>query len=231
MNKIDHTRINAAIAKAEATTSGEITCVIKRTPLSYPETPFIWAIGAAFLVPLLLSVLGLWPVDALLNALPNDLKTWQAGHEAAKAMLDLERAGAFVVLQLLVFGLCYLIISQHPLRLWLTPRAIIKRRAHQKAIEQFSARGLHLTKGQTGVMIFCALSEHYVEVIADEGIYSRVDKKFWDETIATLLSHIKRDDLTGGFEAAITKCGEALSVHFPPDSVNLNELPDVLIEI
>ena len=80
-------------------------------------------------------------------------------------------------------------------------------------------------------MIFCALEEHFVDVIADEGIYSKVDHKVWDETVAALIHHIKRDDLTGGFEAAVIKSGEVLSAHFPPDAVNLNELPDVLIEI
>jgi putative membrane protein len=38
-------------------------------------------------------------------------------------------------------------------------------------MEQFMSHGLHLTRNRTGVLIFAALAEHRVEVIADEGIY------------------------------------------------------------
>jgi len=42
---------------------------------------------------------------------------------------------------------------------------------------------------------------------------------------------VKDGDLTGGFEAAVEKCGTALAAHFPLGEDNPNELPDVLIEI
>ena len=115
--------------------------------------------------------------------------------------------------------------------IWLTPKATRLKKAHEKAMEQFYSRGLHLTAGRTGVMIFCALEEHFVEVIADEGIYSKVDKALWNDTVAVLLKHIKAGDLTTGFVEAVAACGVALAGHFPPDPNNPNERPDVLIEI
>lgn len=227
--KIDHTRINAAIAQAETTTCGEITCVIKKSALDYPETPLMWAAGIAFILPLILLAAGIWPHDWLGPVLTQVLG-WNAPGVAGELM-SAEAIIFYALMQLILFASVYLIVSVPKVRLALTPRYIKRRRAHKKAMDQFMARGLHLTAGRTGVMIFCALEEHFVDVIADEGIYSKVDKAVWAETVATLITHIKKDDLTGGFEAAVVRCGEVLSAHFPPEAVNLNELPDVLIEI
>jgi len=226
---IDHSRVNAAISKAEETTSGEITCIIRKTALDYPETPLMWAAGIAFILPLLLLAFNIWPHDWLGPVLTAMLG-WNApgadGH-----LHTYEDIAVYATAQLVLFVLTYLIADLPKVKLWLTPRFLTRRRAHKKALEQFTARGLNLTKARTGVMIFCALEEHFVDVIADEGIYSKVDKAVWHTAVEALITHIRQDDLTGGFEAAVALCGDVLSAHFPPDAINLNELPDVLIEI
>ena len=137
----------------------------------------------------------------------------------------------YAILQIAVFALVYALVNFTGLKLALTPKATRRKKAHEKAMEQFYARGLHLTRGRTGVMIFCALEEHFVEVIADEGIYSKVDTSTWDNTVNVLLKNIRAGDLTTGFVEAVAACGVALAQHFPPDAENPNELPDVLIEI
>lgn len=226
---IDHARVNAAIARAEETTSGEITCVIRRKALEYPETPLMWASGVAFILPLVLLAFNIWPHDWLAPLLRSVLG-WSAPGVGG-TLHTYEDIAFFATTQLLLFVITYLIVAIPKVKLWLTPRSITRRRAHKKALEQFTARGLHLTKGRTGVMIFCALEEHFVDIIADEGIYSRVDKSVWQDAVATLIAHVKRDDLTGGFVAAVEQTGKVLSAHFPPDAINVNELADVLIEI
>jgi len=228
-HKIDHARINAAIAKAEETTSGEITCMIKSKGLEYPETPLMWAVGVALIVPMALMAFGIWPHDWL-EPLIVKVAGWNTPGVTGELMAY-EAIMFYALTQLILFIATYLIVALKPLRVALTPKSIKHKRAHQKAMEQFLARGLHLTKGRTGVMIFCAVEEHYVEVIADEGIYSKVDKKHWDETVSALLKHIKSGDMTTGFEAAIAASSTVLSAHFPPGTENPNELPDVLIEI
>jgi putative membrane protein len=229
--KIDHDRINAAIAAAEAETSGEITCIIQSKALEYRETPLIWSFGVALLGPVILASFNIWPQDWLVRFVPPVLADWQAVHNLSDFYRRLETIGIYGVTQLLLFGLSYLIISLPVVKLALTPTATKRRRAHKKAMEQFLARGLHLTHARTGVMIYCALKERFVEVIADEGIYQKVDKVVWDETIKGLVHHTKSGDMTTGFVEAIEACGKVLKTHFPPDSVNKNELPDVLIEI
>ena len=231
MNKlnIDHSRINAAIAQAEETTSGEITCVVKAKALDYGETPLGWAAAAAFILPLIVAGMGMLPHNWLAGALSAVVGWNTIGVTGDLAMWEVIVTYAF--LQLVLFAGVYLLINFTPLKLLLTPAATRRAKVHAKAMEQFYARGLHRTDAHTGVMIFLSLEEHVVEVIADSGIYAKVDKDFWNETVKILLSHIKSGDLTTGFESAIATCGAALSAHFPPTGDNPNELPDVLIEI
>lgn len=227
--KIDHARINAAIAKAEEATSGEITCVIKAKALDYSGTPLGWAAALAMIVPVGLAGAGLLPHEWLAPLLSKIMGWYAIGVSGEFATWEIVLG--YAALQLAVFAIAYVLINFTPLKLAMTPKATRARKAHEKALEQFYARGLHLTKAQTGVMIFCALEEHYVEVIADEGIYSKVDKALWNDTVAVLLKNIKKGDLTAGFVEAVAACGLALAAHFPPDDDNPNELPDVLIEI
>ena len=226
---IDHSRINAAIARAEVTTSGEITCVVKAKAFDYAETPLAYAAATALILPLVLFAVGLIPHEWM-TPLLSKLGGWYAPGVNGDFTVP-EAIITYALLQLILFAVVYAVIAFTPLRLALTPKAIRHRRAHRKAEEQFYARGLHLTAHRTGVMIFCALEERFVEVIADEGIFGKVDQHVWDGTVAALLTHIKSGDLTAGFEKAVEACGEALSAHFPPDEDNPNELPDVLIEI
>ncbi|MGA9660046.1 MAG: hypothetical protein WBQ60_13245, partial [Asticcacaulis sp.] len=229
--KIDHSRVNAAISKAELTTSGEITCVIKASPLDNPETPLAWGFGVALVTPFVLALLGISIEHEVSARLPDFLAGWEASHGGLADYNHLQELAIYSLIQVLIFLGVYGVIRNTPLQLMLTPKATRHKRLHEKAREQFYARGLHLTQNQTGVMIFCALEDHFVEVIADTGIYEKVDPSTWSDTISILLRHIKSDDLTGGFEAAVAKCGEVLTLHFPAGGENPNELPDVLIEI
>jgi putative membrane protein len=227
--KIDHNRINAAIAQAETATSGEITCVIKGKALNYGETPLGWAAASALILPLVLAGLDALPQHLLSTLLANILGWYAIG--VSGEFQTWEIILTYAILQIVVFSLVYALINFTGLKLALTPKATRRRKAHEKAMEQFYARGLHLTRGRTGVMIFCALQERFVEVIADEGIFSKVDTSTWNNTVNVLLKNIKAGDLTTGFVEAVAACGVALAQHFPPDADNPNELPDVLIEI
>ena len=69
-----------------------------------------------------------------------------------------------------VFAACVALDQWEPLRLAVTPRSIQRARAHEKAVEQFLAQNMHTTRDRTGVLIYVAVAEHYVEIIADDGI-------------------------------------------------------------
>ena len=219
-------RIAAAIAAAEARTSGEIFCVLARQVSSYRDVSLGWAAAAALIVPL-----GLIPLGFRSSGLPGLGDGWQAAHLAAQEVSVGQALAAYALLQAAVFVVTYLLARIPPLRRWLTPAAVRRGRVRKAALQQFLAHGLHVTEARTGVLIFAAISDHQVEVIADEGIHSRVDQGVWAEAVAALAGGLRRGEPAEGFEAAIALCGEVLAEHFPPRPANPNEVADRLVLI
>lgn len=219
-------RIAAAIAAAEAHTSGEIFCVLAREVSSYRDISLGWAAAAAMLLPLGLIPLGFDPAW-----IPGLGDGWQAAHLSSTDVLVGQSLAAYVLVQAAVFLTVLLLTSIPAVRLPVTPRAVRRARVRRAAVEQFLAHGLHVTEARTGVLIFAALSDHQVEVIADEGIHARVDQAVWADAASALAAGLKRGDSAGGFESAIQLCGAVLAEHFPPGAKNPNELADRLVLI
>lgn len=219
-------RIAAAIAVAESRTSGEIFCVLARRVSSYRDISLGWAAAAAMLLPLGLIPLGFDPAW-----IPGLGHGWQAAHLSSGDVLVGQSLAAYVLVQAVVFLTVFLLTSIPPVRRWVTPRAVRRARVRRAAVEQFLAHGLQVTAARTGVLIFAALSDHQVEVVADEGIHTRVDEAVWADAAAALAGGLKRGDPAGGFEAAIGLCGAVLAEHFPPGAANPNETADRLVLI
>src|SRR5262245_60897664 len=78
MKPSDHERVRAAVAAAEARTSGEIVCVLARQSGDYWETPLAWAGVAALIAPIIALIAGARP--AMITEL---LGEWTAAHAAA----------------------------------------------------------------------------------------------------------------------------------------------------
>jgi len=191
--------IEAAITRAEKTTSGEIVVVVAPASDGYYALAVMWSALLALAVPLPLILLTKWPVEYI------------------------------YLLQLSVFAVCVGLAQIEPLRLTITPKSIQRARAHEKAVEQFLAQNMHTTRGRTGVLIYVSFAEHYAEVIADDGIYRKVRPIVWEEVIAELTSHLARGTRDQGFITAIGMCGKVLAEHFPPGHADKDELPNHLI--
>jgi len=101
----------------------------------------------------------------------------------------------------------------------------------ERARQQFAARNLSATRERTGVLIFVSLEEHMAEIIADEGIASRVSPEVWDRAMAALVDGMRRGDPGTGFAQAVRLCGEVLAAHFPVRDDNPDELPNALVEL
>src|SRR5919206_399607 len=194
----DRERIAAAIRAAEARTSGEIVVVLAQRSDDYRFVPLLWAALAGLFVPFPL----IW-----LTRLP-------ALH------IQLIALAAFTILALA--------FSYPAVKLAVVPGALKRHTAHQAAVEQFLARNLHVTTERTGVLIFASLAERYAEVIADEGIASKVAPAVWDEAVAALIAEAKAGHIAEGVLRAVGLVGEVLAVHFPPRADDRDELPDHL---
>ncbi len=223
LSEAEHDRIAAAVAAAEDRTAGEIYCVLAPKVSDYRETPLAWAAGAALVLPAL-AVLAGWRPETLLDL----INGWSAGHAAGSSFAAL---AVYALSQAVVFLLAALLVAAAPVRRLLTPASLKAERVHKAAMEQFLAKGLHLTKGRTGVLLFASLAERRAEVIADEGIYAAAPKEVWDDVVQLLIAGLERKKPADGFVAAIQKSGEILAAHVPPGPDNPNELPDRLVEL
>lgn len=220
------TRISAAIAAAETRTSGEIFCVLARQVSAYRDISLGWAAAASLLLPLGLIPLGFDPAW-----IPGLGDGWQAAHLSSTDVIVGQSLAAYALVQSAVFLAVFLLTSIPGVRRMVTPRSVRRARVRRAAMQQFLAHGLHVTRDRTGVMIFAALSDHQVEVVADEGIHARVDQEVWADAVAALAKGMKNGDPAAGFEVAIGLCGGVLAAHFPPRAANPNEIEDRLVLI
>jgi putative membrane protein len=223
MTPEDQARIADAVAAAEKTTAGEIFCVLAPEVSDYRETPLVWAAAAALILPAGGLLAGLRP-----EMLTRLFGGWTVGHASATDAAILSALSIYIGLQAAIFIAAALLVSIPPVRRALTPGALKAAAVKRAAMEQFMSHGLHLTRDRTGVLIFAALAEHRVEVIADEGIYKAAPHAVWDEVVADLVAGMKADRIADGFVAGVTRVGEILSSHVPVRKADTNELPDGL---
>lgn len=223
MTPRDLDRIANAVAEAEKTTGGEIFCVLAPEVSDYRETPLAWAAFAALVLPAGALFAGFRP-----EMLTRLFGGWSIGHQAALDGAILSALSTYITLQLAVFVVAALVVSIPPVRRALTPGSLKAARVKRAAMEQFLGHGLHVTRDRTGVLIFAALAERRVEVIADEGIYAAAPNAVWDEVVADLVAGLKRGEIADGFVAAVSRAGTILATHVPPRSDDRNELPDGL---
>ncbi|HYQ06194.1 MAG TPA: TPM domain-containing protein [Xanthobacteraceae bacterium] len=198
--KEDHDAVAAAIREAEKRTSGQIACVLAQVSSAYAHMPILWSSVLALLTPWPLIYFTQWSVQRIF------------------------------LLQVIVFLVAGIAFSWMPLRLLLVPRALQRARAHRAALEQFVLRRISHTRNRNGVLIFVSLAEHYVRIIADEGIAQKVQSSEWEAAIEALTEHLRNGQIAAGFIAAIERCGTVLAEYAPPDG-SANELPDRLYVI
>ncbi|MGH6800693.1 MAG: TPM domain-containing protein [Methylocella sp.] len=192
----DQRRIGAAIKAAEATTAGEIVCVLARASSDYMTYASAWSALVALIAP--------WFLIALTNL---------SVHKIFLA-------------QIVIFVVLFLILSETALHRFLIPRAARRAHAHRAAMEQFMIRGMARKKNRAGVLIFVSAAEHYARIVADDGIASKVHQSVWQEAMDALLDHIRGGRTADGFVIAVEKCGRVLAERFPPESDDKDQLPD-----
>lgn len=97
----------------------------------------------------------------------------------------------------------------------------------ERASEIFHELGMDQTKYQNGVLIYVATEDHKVAVYAGKGIHKQVEEGFWNDVLALIVRHFKKDAFEQGIEEAVHKVGEKLTEQFPyHQKGDLNELTD-----
>jgi putative membrane protein len=221
LSDADHTRVTAAVKRAEAQTDGEIVTIVTRRSDGYTDVALHWAVLAMLFM---LAVLAAWPGMAL----------WIHAHVVdawAQRVPPAELFAIALVLVALKFLLFRLLLAWMPLRMALVPGAIKSRRVRDRSIALFRVGAEKRTRARTGVLLYVSLAEHRAEIVADESIASKVEPEVWGEAMAALVVALKDGRPGDGMAAAVERIGVVLAEHFPRSSDDINELPDRLIEL
>jgi putative membrane protein len=198
----ERSEITAAIQAAEQRTSGEFVAVAARSSDSYHSVALLWSVALALVLP------------------------------APLLLLSSLRFLHIYQLQILVFILGMLLLEFLPgLHMALVPKRLRHAKASRLAHAQFYEQGVQLTREHSGVLLFVSMAERYVEIVADKGIHEKIGAARWQAIVGGFVQKVGSGDVSGGFVAAISACGEAMAEHYPSRADDTDELSDGLIEI
>jgi putative membrane protein len=200
LSEQENRAIEAAVKKAEATTSGEIVFAVTPSSSEYRHATFQ---GALIGMAIATAVFMLIPFPHT----PTNL-LWT---------------------EFVSFAFFYTILPYLPWRRWIISKQEMDARVKEAAFIQFYTSGLHKTREANGVEIYLSLFERRVIVIGDRGIHAKMGPQHWDQVRDLIIQGIKGGNICGGICAAIESCGKALAEHFTPRSDDVNELPDDII--
>jgi putative membrane protein len=99
----------------------------------------------------------------------------------------------------------------------------------QRAIRAFYEKELYKTKENTGVLFFISLFERKVWVLADRGIYEKIDQETLNKCANIVSEGVKEGRACDALCTAISEAGTLLEKHFPIVPGDTNELPDRVI--
>jgi putative membrane protein len=208
----DHARITAAVARAEEGTSGDVFCVLAGEVSSYREVPIAWGAAAALLIPPIVLALAFRP---LLDAVTAG--GWTASQASAAPGEIAFALTGYATVQILIFAFVAGLTALAPIRRAVTPRFLKQHRVKKAAFHHFAAAHSHAKDSETGVLIFVALVERQVEVLADAAIHAKAGEAVWQDAARAVRDGMREPDPTAGIEQAIATCGAALKAHFPSD--------------
>ena len=197
----DERAVHEALADAERKTVGEILPVVVERSDRHPGADWLAALAFVLVGSALLAAWLPWNRPVLVIA--SQVAMGAVGFALARLLPDFKRVFIF------------------------EDRA--DEVAGEQAFQEFYRNELHKTEAATGVLLFVSLLEHRVVVLADDGIDSKVDAKFWAETDDLILDGIRKGSLRDGLVAGIRKAGDELARDFPWTAADRNEIPDRLI--
>lgn len=99
----------------------------------------------------------------------------------------------------------------------------------ERAVRAFYEKGLYKTRKNTGVLFFLSLMEHKVWVLADSGIYEKIDQGTLNRFAKTVSQGIREGRACDALCDAVKEAGELLAKHFPVTQGDIDELSNEVI--
>jgi putative membrane protein len=137
---------------------------------------------------------------------------------------------SYVPLSFLFFFPCRFLFQ----RIGVLKRLFIGIRRKEEAVRlraerAFFEKGLYKTKKNTGVLFFLSLLERKVWVLADKGIYEKMDQESLNRFANEVSRGIREGRACEALSQAVEEIGVLLSKHFPITPGDTDELPDNVI--
>lgn len=98
--------------------------------------------------------------------------------------------------------------------------------AREAAIAEFHRLGVVKTKQRNGLLLYIALKERKIELVADDGIAAVIAQEQWDFVVQIISLGFRTGFPAESVAMAVTAMGDLLSKHFPWSADDVNELPD-----
>lgn len=145
---------------------------------------------------------------------------------AAGAVRDFPRLYLLQAAIMLLAGLAYL---WPPAATALQPRARREAAARALAEASFTRLGLHRTGTRGGVLLFVALAERHVEILADEAAALALPEDTWRRAVEIFTQELRQGDLDGGLAVTLNFLAERLAQALPRLPGDRIELSDRLV--
>jgi len=211
--------ITDAVSEAEKQTSGEITVAIIRESSDYMAQEFLFAFLGGMITSLIMLLFSNQIEQMLIE------KLW--GYSSGYLILF------YIATQFAVVLILYLLANTPFVDRMIVNHKTMIQKVNQRATRHFLESGTHMTKDNTGILIFISLLEKRVELLADHGISNKIDKEKWQNIVDNITEGIKKNQLVDNLVDSIAQCGELLNQHFPANYEKANELdnrPTILEE-
>jgi putative membrane protein len=199
----DRTRIEAAIADLERQSAAELAIAIAQRSASYVAYPALWAACVALIAG------------------------W------ATVLYDPEiLASHLVFVQAVALAIAGLLLHFTPLGVKLVPASIKRGRAATMARVEFTRLVHNRTRGKDGMLLYVSLSEHYIEIIADDAVAAEIAQDRWQKAINGFRARARRRTRLGdNLVLLIEECTAVLAARFPAAPGQANEMPNQVTEI
>ena len=101
----------------------------------------------------------------------------------------------------------------------------------ERAVEVFSNLRIWDTEDNSGLLIYVLLADRAVEIVADRGIHAKVGEKEWNQICRDIEAQFRLGNHQLGLISGIMKMTDHLKKHFPAKELNVNELPNQIVQL
>jgi uncharacterized membrane protein len=102
--------------------------------------------------------------------------------------------------------------------------------AIDRAAEVFFKLKMEQTDNRNAVLLYIAMKDQELALFADEGIYQKAGKDYWDNAVKNMLSQFTKENISNGIVQCVAQIGQTLKEKFPYiPTEDKNELPDEIV--